>query len=42
MAGSNENITNSAPNCVGLGLGAELGKIYMKLNSMISPINHVK
>ena len=25
VAGSNENITNSAPNWVGLGLGAELG-----------------
>ena len=26
VAGSNENITNSAPNWVGLGVGAELGK----------------
>ena len=27
VAGSNENIYNSAPNFVGLGLGAELGNI---------------
>ena len=43
VVGLNENITNSVPNWVWLGLGAELGKfsipLYLTKSALISTIN---